>query len=68
MELKNVTSSNINKVGYENGILQIVFKDKGVYNYKDVPENIFTDLLKSLSIGSFFHRNIKNVFDFDKED
>jgi hypothetical protein len=43
MDLTSVTSSNIEAIGYEAGdeILQIVFLNGSVYDYYNVPEDVY---------------------------
>ena len=61
LELKPVTSSNIDKVGYdeEKQGLQIEFKGGTIYAYDSVPDFEYRDLLDAKSIGGYFHKNIK---------
>jgi len=62
MERKPVTSTNIKSIGYENGTLEIEFRDGGVYEYSVVSEEIYKEFIVDSSIGSYFNRNIKNYF------
>lgn len=38
----------------------------GAYEYFDVPEEVYEALLKAPSMGQFFHKNIRNVYAYDK--
>jgi hypothetical protein len=40
MERFVVNSSNINSVGFENGILEVEFVSGSVYRYFDVPQEV----------------------------
>lgn len=62
MEMKNITSSNISKVGYDpkENKLRVEFNNGGIWEYQDVSENKFNEFMGSTSKGSFFHKNIKN--------
>lgn len=65
MELTPVVSSNIAAVGYDviNNILHIQFKGKEtVYAYQGVPAEEHAAMIVSDSIGSFYARNIKKVY------
>jgi hypothetical protein len=64
MERVAVSSSNIASVGYDAGTstLEIEFNSGGVYEYYDVPEYVYDELMNSGSLGSYHHQNIKNVF------
>lgn len=43
MKRQSVESSNLASIGYdaENEILEVEFKHGGVYQYFDVPENVY---------------------------
>ncbi len=43
--------------------LEIEFNN-GIYQYYDVPEDIFQELINASSIGSFIHHNIKNHYSY----
>ena len=66
MKRTAVKSSNLVSVGYENKTLEIEFKGGGVYTYENVPEEVYKGLISATSIGSYFHKNIKNVYVFKK--
>jgi KTSC domain len=69
MERQSVESSNLASVGYdaENEILEIEFNHGGVYQYFDVPENIYESLMNADSLGQYFDRNIKKAgYEFQK--
>ena len=55
-----VKSSNIHSIGYDPKlcILQVEFFNSGIYQYYEVPENIFEQLMEADSKGKFFNRNI----------
>lgn len=54
MTRQPVKSSNVKSVGYDpvRGILEVEFKN-GVYQYADVPPEMFAALLVADSIGRF---------------
>jgi len=62
MERKQVTSSNIMSIGYENGTLEVEFKGNRVYQYPGVPDKTVNELLKAQSVGRYFGQNIRNQF------
>ena len=68
MERTSVTSSNLASVGYDsnNQILEIEFKDGGVYQYFDVPEDVYEALMSADSHGKYFSANIRNDFNYKK--
>lgn len=58
-----VTSTDIESVGYnsETQMLEVEFKrNNRVYQYEGVSPEIYAALLRSTSIGAFFHTAIKN--------
>ena len=61
-----VSSSNIKAIGYENATLVIKFKNGAKYEYYDVPEIVWLSLKSASSIGSYYHANIKGVYNSSK--
>lgn len=61
MQLKPVSSSNLKAVGYdaETKTLQIEFLNGGLYEYYNIPENIYKGLMAASSHGSYFDQHIK---------
>ena len=69
MERLSVESSNLASVGYdaENEILEIEFNHGGIYQYFDVLENVYEELMSASSHGQYFDRNIKKAgYEFQK--
>jgi len=69
MERQTVDSSNLASIGYDSNslILEIEFNHGGVYQYYDVPESIYSDLMDASSHGQYFDRNIKKAgYEFKK--
>lgn len=63
-----VSSSNVISVGYDPGTLtlEVEYKGDSVYQYFDVPETVYQELLRASSIGQFMHANIKNNYRYAK--
>lgn len=63
-----VTSSNVAAVGYETETLtlEVEFKGGAVYQYFDVPETVYSELLSASSIGQFMNANIRNTYRYAK--
>lgn len=61
-----VTSSNLCSVGYdEDGqVLEIEFRNGGVYQYYSVPRSIYEGLMNAASHGKYFHAHIRDVFTY----
>ena len=59
-----VNSSNAAAIGYDQAslTLEVEFKDGSVYQYFDVPETVYQELMRASSIGKFLHANIKNSY------
>ena len=68
MNRQDVSSSNIRSIGYdsESQTLEIEFHSGGIYQYFSVPESTYNALMSASSHGSFFSRNIKDRFRWDK--
>ncbi len=60
----SVISSMLVSIGYEQETetLQIEFKDGTIFNYEKVPFDVYTNMMDSASIGSFYHKNIKSKY------
>ncbi|QZZ96105.1 KTSC domain-containing protein [Klebsiella pneumoniae] len=69
MDRQPVVSSNIRSVvGYDanDSILEIEFNNGAIYQYFDIPENIYSDLISSDSIGGYLARHIKGYFRYSR--
>ena len=68
MNRQSVESSNLASIGYdiENEILEVEFKHGGVYQYFDVPVNVYEELMNADSHGVYFSANIRNDYEFQK--
>ena len=63
-----VISSNVESVGYDeqNRIVYVRFLNATVYMYKEVPLYEFEGLLNAPSVGSYLHRNFKNIYCYER--
>ena len=59
-----VSSSNIFSIGYDNGTLEIQFHSGGIYQYFNVPEHIYENLMSASSHGTYFASHIKNFYNY----
>jgi hypothetical protein len=66
MNRKPVESSNIASIGYDSETLEIEFHDGGVYQYFNVPEQIYQELFNATSKGKYHASNIKGHFRYSK--
>jgi KTSC domain len=62
IEMKPVESSQISAIGYDATTKTLAIKFKGggsTYHYDNVPANLYEDMQKAKSVGSFFYKEIK---------
>lgn len=61
-----VDSALIYSVGYAAGVLAVEFRDGGLYEYRDVPPEVFHELTLAKSVGAYFIQNIKTQYPYSK--
>ena len=68
MERTEVVSSNVKSVGYddEESVLEVEFMSGGVYQYSDVPRDVFEGFFMASSVGRYLHQNVKGVYEFER--
>ena len=68
MELTPVESSNIDSIGYDSDLKELVvkFKHAATYSYSGVEPNIFRELMSAESKGKFFSQNVKGIYEYRK--
>lgn len=68
MDRETVVSSNVDSIGYDgaNEILEVEFKGGAVYQYKDVPADVYAELKEAASVGRYLSDCIKNVFEYER--
>ena len=68
VKMFRVSSSNVAEIGYDeaNQILHVRFTNNALYIYKGVPIGEFNGLQNAPSIGAYLHRNIKNLFPYER--
>jgi len=76
MKMISVKSSNIQQIGWEErrvslnqkpkAILRIAFNTGMVYDYHDVPKEVYESFLKAESIGKYFWANIKDKYNYER--
>lgn len=59
MERKTVKSSMIVSIGFQGRTLEVEFNDRSIYQYDNVPEYIYTNMMNAESKGTFFWDNIR---------
>jgi len=68
MERKSVQSSNIASIGYDEATstLEIEFLNNSVYQYFDVPQYIYNELMEAESHGKYLAQNIKGIYRYSR--
>jgi hypothetical protein len=68
MDREMVESSNVLSIGYEptSSTLEVEFKDGGVYQYYNVPDPIYQQLMASESKGKFLNVYIKPAYPYSR--
>lgn len=68
MERIQVDSSNISSIGYDEDslTLEVEFHSGAVYQYFDVPLNVFKGLIDAGSKGQYFAQHIKGYYRYAK--
>lgn len=68
MERKPVQSSNIAAIGYNSNslTLEVEFLNNSIYQYFDVPQNVYDDLMKASSHGQYLAQNIKGNYRYSR--
>lgn len=62
MRRRQVDSSVIESVGYEGGVLEVRFRNGGLYRYRGVPRATFVALMGAPSKGRFFNRYVRDAY------
>jgi len=68
MNRQHVQSSDIESIGYDEALqrLEIKFLSGGIYQYSNVPDNIYNGVINASSHGKYFHEYVKDKFAFNK--
>lgn len=64
MERRGVVSTNIRSIGYdeESRILEVEYLTGAVYEYHDVPPELYSGLMAAASHGGYLSRHVKNRY------
>ncbi len=67
-DMQEVSSSNIASVGYEESTQTVCvrFLNGSLYVYRGVPLMEYEGLRDAPSVGSYLHRNFKNVYPYER--
>lgn len=61
MYRKNVESSNIKSIGYEDETLEVEFLNGSIYQYYNVPKDLFDGIMNADSHGKYLNEYIKKA-------
>ncbi|MEQ1762067.1 MAG: KTSC domain-containing protein [Pyrinomonadaceae bacterium] len=64
MTRQRVSSTSIRSIGYDadHRILEVEFRNDGIYQYFDVPREEYDDLVGAASIGRYYSKIIKPTY------
>ncbi|MBQ8682427.1 MAG: KTSC domain-containing protein [Selenomonadales bacterium] len=60
MNLISVSSSNVRAIGYEDGVIEVHFRNGYVYQY-NANQSLFHAFLSAPSKGKFVHQHLKHL-------
>ena len=68
MNREKVESSNIESIGYDsaNETLEIAFLNGSIYQYFDVPQSIYEEIMSADSHGKYLAYQIKGKYRYSK--
>lgn len=66
MDLTRVKSSNVDAVGYDDGVLEVHFRNGARYRYAGVEAEEYDALLKADSVGRFLNERIKPNYTYER--
>ena len=68
MERYSVASSNLAAVGYDPATetLEVEFLNGSIYQYFNVPQNMYDNLMQEGSKGRFLNTYIKNAYPYSR--
>lgn len=68
MEMREVESSTLAKVGYDPNrrLLAVEFKNGSKYVYNNVPVEVYAELMASPSLGRYFGTNIREAYKYTR--
>lgn len=67
-KMEKVESSNVDRIGYDpqNKIAYVLFLNRSMYMYLDVPKAEFENLKYADSVGSYFSRTFRSKYESKK--
>lgn len=64
----SVSSSQIAQVGYNvaSSKMRVLFNSGGLYEYSDVPQDVYSNIVNGVSPGGVFHSTVKGAYSFER--
>jgi hypothetical protein len=68
VERQPVVSSNVASIGYnaETYVLEVEFSNGHIYQYFDVPQNVYTEIMSAASIGSYLNSYVRREYRYTR--
>lgn len=66
MEMLPVISSNVAEIGWEEESLYVRFKSGALYQYFDVPVEVYEAMVIAPSKGKFLHQEVKDTYEYER--
>ncbi len=66
MKLETVESDVIHAIGYDDdvNVLEVIFNNGQIYQYRNVPREVFAQLMAADSKGRYFQENVRDEFEY----
>jgi len=63
-----VTSSNVSSIGYDVSTmtLEVEYRTGSIYQYFDVPQGVYQELMGAASVGTYLNQNVKNNYRYGR--
>jgi hypothetical protein len=61
-----LNSTHLADAEWNEGVMRIQFRSGDVYDYYDVPNGTFQELVSSPSPGAYFRQNVKGTYEFTR--
>jgi len=64
MTLQTFRSSAVHAIGYdvESRVMEVIFTGGGIYNFENVPPEVFTEFIRATSKGAYFQDHVRGRF------
>lgn len=68
MSMIRVTSSTISEIGYfsDSQVLRVKFKNGAIYEYQEVPYDVYQTVIEAESVGKAINSEVKGVYQYEQ--